>query len=490
MLDALVTWTGVERGLLLLKNPDGRLVPKVGRNLGERDLHGDQLRLSTSISERALRELEPVVAVDAATELSELHASVHALRLRSVLAVPLVAGGRALGVVYLDDRVRRGAFGERELSWVRTLSTLAATMVARALDEAKLRRVARRAERKGRELERALDEQEARLAIAETRAPSAAPGNNTAFADIIGESEVLASAIRMAARVAASAVPVLIAGESGSGKELFARAIHVASPRNTKAFLSENVSAIPDTLLESALFGHVRGAFTGADRTRLGLFDAADRGTLFLDEIGEMRLPMQTKLLRVLEDGVVRPLGTERTRTVDVRLIAATNRDLEKMVAEHSFREDLFYRLGVVTIRIPPLRERPGDIPLLVAHFIEKHALDRAGAARTVRITRGAMKRLESHPWPGNVRQLENEIRRALVLGDGVIEADHLSIGQGAPERQSEVGLDLKKRIDALETNLVREALERTQGNQTQAAKLLGLSRFGLQKMIKRLGIA
>jgi len=488
VLDALVTWTGVERGLLLLCGPDGRLMPKVGRNLGERDLVGEQLRLSTSICERALRELQPVVAVDAATEFSDFHASVHALRLRSVLAVPLVADGRALGVVYLDDRVRRGAFGTRELSWVRTLSTLAATMVARAIGEASLRRSARRAERKGRELERALDDREAELAIATTSdRKSAAP--DRAFLPIIGDSEILQRAVRIAQRVAGSAVPVLVAGESGSGKELFARAIHDASARRAKPFLSENVSAIPDTLLESALFGHVRGAFTGADRTRLGLFDAAHEGTLFLDEIGEMRLPMQTKLLRVLEDGVVRPLGTERTRTVDVRLIAATNRDLERMVAEHMFREDLFYRLGVLTIQIPPLRERPADISLLVSHFLEKHAVDREGEPRRVRVTRGAMKRLEAYAWPGNVRQLENEIRRALVLGEGVIEADHLSIGSGSPDRPTDVGLDVKKRIDALEISLVREALARTQGNQTQAAKLLGLSRFGLQKMIKRLSI-
>ncbi|MCC6558454.1 MAG: sigma 54-interacting transcriptional regulator, partial [Polyangiaceae bacterium] len=247
----------------------------------------------------------------------------------------------------------------------------------------------------------------------------------------------------------------------------------------------ENCGAIPEGLLESALFGHVRGAFTGADRPRAGLFEVADRGTLFLDEIGEMTLPMQTKLLRVLEDGVLRPVGSERARKVDVRVIAATHRDLDAMVRAHTFREDLSYRLNIITIRVPPLRERAGDVPLIVRHLIKKH-----GGAE-VRVTRAAMDRLTAFAWPGNIRQLENEVRRAIVLSDGTIDLEHLSpeiVRSGAaPPR--DLGLNVRARIDALETDLVREALERTRGNQTQAAKLLGLSRFGLQKMIKRLGI-
>ncbi|NUP08007.1 MAG: sigma 54-interacting transcriptional regulator, partial [Polyangiaceae bacterium] len=489
VLDALVGWTGVERGLLLLRAPDGRLVPKVARNLARRDLAGDQLRLSMTLAARALERLEPVVAVDAAGELSDLHTSVHALRLRSVLAVPLVAHGDAVGVVYLDDRVRRGAFGERELAWVRTLSTLAATAVARALSEAKLRRAHARAARRGRELERVLAEREARLSVAlsslEGREGRTA---GAAFQSIVGRSAAIERTIRIADRIAASEVPVLVIGESGSGKELFARAIHEASRRATSSFVSENCSAIPDTLLESALFGHVRGAFTGADRSRIGLFAAANGGTLFLDEIGEMHLAMQTKLLRILEDGIVRPLGTERSQKVDVRLIAATHRDLEQMVGEKRFREDLFYRLNVVPLRIPPLRERREDISLLVDHFVKTHAPN--GPAR---VTRAALAALEQAPWPGNVRQLENEIRRALVLSDGTIDVEHLSFAEAQAKAsqpaRDDIGLDVRKRVDQLETELVREAMKKTKGNQTQAAKLLGLSRFGLQKMIKRLGL-
>jgi transcriptional regulator with PAS, ATPase and Fis domain len=247
--------------------------------------------------------------------------------------------------------------------------------------------------------------------------------------------------------------------------------------------VGENCAALPDTLLESTLFGHVRGAFTGALRGRVGLLEAADGGTLFLDEIGEMSAGMQTKLLRVLEDGEVRPLGSERVHHVDVRIIAATHRDLDRMVSQGTFREDLYYRLNVVTVAIPSLRERPSDIPLLVQHLLEKHE-----TGRKIRVTPRAMAALCRSPWPGNVRQLENEVRRALLLCDGVADLEHLSLPTGEPLPTAAVGLEIKARVDQLETDLVRQALERTAGNQTQAAKLLGISRYGLHKMMKRLG--
>jgi transcriptional regulator with PAS, ATPase and Fis domain len=294
--------------------------------------------------------------------------------------------------------------------------------------------------------------------------------------------------LKVVDRVTVSSVPALLIGESGSGKELVARAMHANGARTAHRFVGENCAAIPEPLLESTLFGHARGAFTGADRPRAGLFEVADRGTLFLDEVGEMSLAMQSKLLRVLEDGEVRPLGSQQGRRVDVRIIAATHRNLEQMVADGRFREDLFYRLNVVTIRVPPLRERPEDVALLVQHFLAKHA-----PSSKVRVSRQAMTLLSVFPWPGNVRQLENEVRRAIVLCDGVIEPEHLSQevrsgGQG-DSRAEELGLRLRAHVDALETRLVSEAMSRTQGNQTRAAELLGLSRFGLQKMMKRLDI-
>ena len=488
-LDALVLWTGVERGLLLLRAPGGKLVPRAARNIARHDLHGVQLALSRSLAERALRTGDPVVAVDAAGELPEVHESVHALKLRSVLAVPLVARGEALGVVYLDDRMRRGAFGPAELGWVRLVAALASVAIADARDQLALRRAARRASRAEARLALELARREAELDVAERELARARGERSTRYTydDVIGESAPIRALLALVDRVTPSEVPVLVTGESGSGKELVARAIHKNGPRGEGPFVSENCSAIPEGLLESTLFGHVRGAFTGANRPHAGLFEIADGGSLFLDEIGEMSLPMQTKLLRVLEDGEVRPVGSERARKVNVRIIAATHRDLSGMVDAGTFRGDLYYRLNVIRIDVPSLRARSGDVEVLSRHFIAKHAHGRA-----VRLSRGALDLLSAHSWPGNIRQLENELRRALVLADGIILPEHLSDvvrDGGRAEAEKSDGLNVRKRVDALETELVRAALERTNGNQTRAAELLGLSRFGLQKMIRRLKI-
>jgi serine/threonine-protein kinase PknK len=489
VVDALVLWTGVERGLLLLRGPGGLLRPRAARNLARSDLTGPQLELSRSLAERALEAGEPVVAVDAAGDLPAMHASVHALKLRSVLAVPLVAHGEALGVVYLDDRVRRGAFGPAELGWVRLVATLAAVAISDARAQLLLRRSARRAERAEARLARELARREAELDVVERELARATRGRDTRFAydAIVGESEAVRAMLRMVDRVTASEVPVLVNGESGSGKELVARAIHANGPRARGPFVTENCGAVPETLLESTLFGHVRGAFTGAVRPRAGLFEVAHHGTLFLDEIAEMSLGMQAKLLRALQDGEIRPVGSESIRRVDVRVIGATHRDLEALVRAGKFREDLLYRLNVIAVRVPPLRERSGDVPILVQHFVKAHAGD-----RKIRMSRAALDALSAYAWPGNVRQLENEVRRALVLSDETVLLENLSPDvrdRATGEAQRVDGLNLRHRLDTLEAELVRIALRRTEGNQTRAAELLGVSRFGLQKMMKRLDI-
>jgi transcriptional regulator with GAF, ATPase, and Fis domain len=488
VLDTLVLWTGVERGLLLLPAPDGRLVPRAARNLGRHDLQAEQMALSQTIARRAIESGDAVVATDAFSTLGDVHASVHALRLRSVLAVPLCARGETLGVVYLDDRVRKGAFGPAELAWVRVVASQAAMAIADARDAVLLRRAARRAERARARLEAVLEQREAELDVTRTQLEYARDTRETRFEydEIAGRSEPMRELLHMVDRVTASEVPVLLVGESGTGKELIARAVHRNGPRGRHPFVTENCASVPESLLESTLFGHVRGAFTGASSTRAGLFDVAHGGTLFLDEIGEMSLAMQAKLLRVLQDGEVRAVGSEKSRKVDVRVLGATHRDLEAMVAEGRFREDLLYRLNVITLRVPPLRERAQDIPLLAHHFLEKH-----GGGRGVKVTRAAMGKLAAYPWPGNVRQLENELRRALVLADSVIDVAELSadVVRGGPPGAGKGGADLKSRVDALEVELVTEALAKTRGNQTRAAQALGLSRFGLQKMMKRLAI-
>ena len=421
--------------------------------------------------------------------MPELHESVHALKLRSVLAVPLMAQGEVLGVAYLDDRVRRGAFGERELSWVKLVGALAATAIADARSQLTLRRAARRAQRAEAKLESTLARREGELeqVRAELGELHAHRGTRHPYSHIVGRSPTLTQLLKMVDRVAASDIPVLVLGESGSGKELIARAVHDNGRRYEAAFVPENCSALPEGLLESTLFGHVRGAFTGAARSRAGLFQLADGGSLFLDEVGEMSHGMQTKLLRALESGEVRPVGAEANEQVDVRIIAATHQDLERMVKDGRFREDLYYRLNVVRLDVPSLRQRPEDIPELATALLKKHA-----DGRQMTVSAAAMNRLTSYSWPGNIRQLENEIRRALVMADELILPEHLSdpVAAGNHDAAGPSGLRLRSRVDALETELIESALERTSGNQTRAAEILGISRFGLQKMTKRLNIS
>jgi transcriptional regulator with GAF, ATPase, and Fis domain len=484
VLDALVLWTGVERGLLLLRAPGGKLVPRAARNVARRDLNPMQVELSRSLAERALDRAECVVAADAEGELPELHHSVHALKLRSVMAVPLIARGETLGVVYLDDRVRRGAFGPRELAWAKLVAALASVAIADARDQLLLQRTARRATRAEKRLAETLAERDAELDVAQRELAATRAKNRYAYPEIVGNSEALRKMLALLDRVTPSEVPVLITGESGSGKELVARALAQNGPRDKRPFVSENCSAIPETLLESTLFGHVRGAFTGAARSRVGLFQAADGGTLFLDEIADMSLGMQAKLLRALQNGEIRRVGDDRSIRVDVRVIAATHKNLADLTRNGGFREDLLYRMNVIRIDVPPLRDRIDDIGPLVEYFLSKHG------DRRVMLSRSALELLRGYAWPGNVRQLENETRRAMVLCDGEIRPEHLSPEvQLARPQQLDDGLNLRQHIDALEVRLVERALTQTEGNQTQASKLLGVSRFGLQKMMRRLGI-
>ena len=302
----------------------------------------------------------------------------------------------------------------------------------------------------------------------------------------------------LAARFAPHELSILVTGESGTGKELLARAIHYVSARGDQAFVVENCAALPDTLLESELFGHKRGAFTGAYEDRIGLFQQADGGTIFLDEIGETSAAFQVKLLRVLQDGEIRPLGSPRPLSVNVRAIAATNRDLEEDVRSGRFREDLYYRLAAVTLNLPALRERPLDIPPIAAGLLER---GQTQLRRKVKgFTREAMECLCAYRWPGNVRELSNEILRMLALSDGEwLGAELLSprvlfaAGEEAQERELSVlsGLDggLKERMEQLEARVVKEALVRNRWNKTHAALELGLSRVGLRSKLHRYGL-
>ena len=312
------------------------------------------------------------------------------------------------------------------------------------------------------------------------------------FGGILGRSRPMQALFQMLETVARSNSTILITGETGTGKEVVARAIHHNSPRRANRFVAINCSAIPETLLEAELFGHVRGAFTGAVGARQGRFEQAHKGTLFLDEVGTMSTALQMKLLRALQEREFERVGDNQTIKVDVRVIAATNSELAKMVSEGSFREDLYYRLNVIPIQLPPLRERRDDIPILVKHFLEKFS------ASTTTVSQGAMRLLMAYLWPGNVRQLENAIERAVALSAG---RDTLDVSDLPPEVQTttepvvtpfvdfpEAGLDMPAYLAAIEKDLIQRALDRTRGNRNRAADLLGIKRTTLVEKLRRLG--
>jgi two-component system NtrC family response regulator len=299
----------------------------------------------------------------------------------------------------------------------------------------------------------------------------------------------MAQAINVAARAAASKATILLRGESGTGKELLAKAIHYASPRAKRSLVAVNVAALPETLLESELFGHQRGAFTGADREHRGRFELADGGTLFLDEIGDLPRGTQVKLLRVLQEQAFERLGGTHPIKVDVRLVAATNRDLDAMVQSGDFRDDLFYRLNVVTIEIPPLRERREDIPHLVDHFLRRFSDDTG--AKVTGVSREAMDVLLKYNYPGNVRELENMIHRAMVLARGKLIASSdlpIHLGDLVPETDEASG-SLVDRLAAYEQSLILEALDKEGGVKTRAARALGISERHLRYRLSKYGI-
>lgn len=317
------------------------------------------------------------------------------------------------------------------------------------------------------------------------------------FENFIGSSEKMQKIFSLIRRVADTDSTVLITGESGTGKELVARALHNLSRRRDKLLVAVNCGAIPEDLLESELFGHTRGSFTGAIANRTGRFVSAHGGTLFLDEVGEMSPNLQVKLLRVLQEKEVTPIGSEKTLKVDVRVIAATNQDLSKLIREDRFREDLYYRLNVIPIQIPPLRERRDDIPLLAKYFIDRFIREKNMPIRG--ITSGAMAALTDYSWPGNVRELENLMERTVVLkGEGVIDLadlpEKLFGGEAAVVRSPAMalpqgGLDLKRTIEDFEDRLILSALDRTGWNKNRAAALLRIKRTTLIEKLKKRGI-
>ncbi|MFK7992301.1 MAG: sigma 54-interacting transcriptional regulator [Sandaracinaceae bacterium] len=425
--------------------------------------------ITRSVFKKVVAERAAVLAADAKRDVGET-ASIMGAQIQSTIGVPLWHGDdEIIGVLQVDNRDASGVFRDYDLDVLALLGQSA----SQAFAHARLVDRLRAAEESQRNEANFLKKRE----------------HERRFDGIIGESRQMKSLFEQLRKVVNTRVTVLVEGETGTGKELIASAVHYWSERADQLFIPQNCAAMPENLLESELFGHKKGAFTGASDDKKGLFELADEGTLFLDEVGEMPLNLQAKLLRVLQEGEIRPIGSNTTKRVDVRIVAATNRDLEKEVKEGRFREDLFYRLKVFPISVPPLRERREDIPLLAGHFLKRYAQE---FGRSVQgFSQQSMELLSAYKWPGNVRELQNEVQRLVIQLDegGFAEPEHLS----NRIRQVENLLDkihpkkgtLKEMMSQIEKWILLEALKDHGNNKSQTAKTLGITREGLHKKLK-----
>jgi Nif-specific regulatory protein len=463
IVDMALRAVSAERGMILLREGSGASFSvRVARNL-ERETEQDAEQYSRSIVAQAGAGRSILTLSAGEDERFRDLKSVSMYGIRSLMCVPLRSRGRIVGTVYLDSRKEGALFSQDDLRFIEAFADHAALALQNARERAKLE--------------------------VENRRLRAVAQDRVRFGNLIGRCEAMQHVFDLIEKVAATDLPVLVQGESGTGKELVARAIHFHGPRKRRVILSENCAAIPETLLESELFGHVRGAFTGAERDRPGLFEQADGGTLFLDEVGDMSHAMQARLLRVLQEGEIRRVGGERLVPVNVRVIAATHRDLGAEVRAGRFREDLLYRLQVLVIPIPPLRERPEDIPLLVDHFLERIARERG--LDLPRIDPDVRGVLERHSWPGNVRQLESAIQR-LVLHAGDSQVTMAALDSDDSLRTSLLGSSSEEARFSLDDGVreqLRRALAAAGGHRERAAQLLGVSRATIYRKIKEFGL-
>jgi transcriptional regulator with GAF, ATPase, and Fis domain len=443
LMDAVIEITHADKGFLLLVEGEGLQV-KVARNMKRENVADAAGRLSDSIVEKVVRTRRPVIVSDALHDAEFAGAmSVMNLRLSSVMCAPLLERGNLLGVIYVGNDAVTHLFEEGGLAVLTLFAAQASLIIRNALLVSELRVD-----------NRLLSEQ-----LEKTR-----------FGEIIGACPAMQEVFRKVTRLATTDISVLITGETGTGKELIAREVHRRSNRAKGPFVTINCGAIPENLLESELFGHVKGAFTGAVANKLGRFQSADRGTLFLDEIGELGLPLQVKLLRALQERVVYRVGDSRAESVDIRVIAATNRELEAEIKQGRFREDLYYRLNVVNVHLPPLRERGEDVMViakyLLGRFIDEYRSSVRGYAPAAAIA------IRKHNWPGNIRQLENHIKKAVVLADAaLLGAEDL----GLDAESLPAILTLAEAKEKFQRDYINEVLELNNGNRTKTARDLGV---------------
>ncbi len=466
IIDSATRLVGAEAAsLLLFDKTSGRLRFAVASGPKKEQLDGVQVDPHKGIAGWVAQNGKPLIVNDPQHDprFSPTISKTIDFPTKSIIAAPMMVKGELVGVIELINKTKGKYFVDEDMEWLRIFSLQAAI----AIENAKF-----------------IEKTVSALEYLDDKAQA-----NEGWHEIISASRLMAERIDLVDRIAPSESSVLILGESGVGKELFAERIHRKSRRSSQPFVRVNCAALPENLLESELFGHVRGAFTDAYQDRKGRFELADGGTIFLDEIAELPLRLQSKLLRILQQKTFERVGSSDTTTVDVRIVAATNRDLETMVERQEFRPDLYYRLNVLPLYIPPLRERKEDIPLLAERFLRKTA--RETNKQIEGFSDSALERMLLYAWPGNVRELENAVERAVVMtrSSRIGEGD-LMLGGRAENIDEFEGKQLKEAIDLFKTHFIRQALERNAWNQTSTAKMLDIQRTYLSRLIKELNIA
>lgn len=443
---------GAERGYILMLDEAHQLSLRIAQNISENQLN-DLGEISNSVVAQVMAKGEPVICFDArADERFQGAKSIRIQRIQSIAAVPLTIKTWPIGAIYLDSLQKRTGFKAESLPFITAFAHQAAIAIENSELYAKLR------------------EENWQLKKQIQQAHS--------FKEIIGRSPAMKRIFELMESIIDSDVTVLIAGESGTGKELVARALHYNGPRKDKPFMALFCGALPENLLESELFGHKRGAFTGATADKKGLFETADGGSFFLDEIGDLSPKIQTELLRVIQEGEIKRVGENQVRFVDVRIMAASNKNLEELVKQGQFREDLYYRLNVIKIQLPPLRKREGDIPLLAHYFLDKYAVK--SKKQLQGFSPAAMSCLTNYHWPGNIRELENTVERAVLLTrDLFIQPENLQL----PE--TELKLPEKMSLKDFEKQIVQKSLTENDNNISKTAEQLGVSRRWLHYRLK-----
>lgn len=459
LLDSVLQLTGAARGLVLMidnsRDEPSALDIRASRNVSTQDIATEDGGVSDSIVQQVIETKRPVIVSDALTDTTFSHSeSVIALKLSSVMCAPLLSRGEVIGALYVANDEIKSLFERRQLDLLTVFAGQASLLLTNAMLVTALRA-------DNLKLESEL--------------------GNKRFGDIIGSCASMLEVFRKLQKVAGTDISVLISGETGTGKELIARELHRRSDRVDGPFVTVNCGAIPENLMESEMFGHVKGAFTGAVASRGGKFQQADGGTLFLDEIGELTPQLQVKLLRALQEKTVTRVGDNRQEKIDLRVVAATNRNLEDMIVDGSFREDLYYRLNVVNLWLPPLRDRGDDVFIIAKALLSKYADELNSPVKGY--SPAALTAIRKYPWPGNIRQLENRIKKALVLCDKTLLApEDMDLGEDAAEPL----LPLERAKEEFQRKYVLSALERNNGNRTQTARDLGVDPRTIFRYLER----